>query len=175
MKLYEINDAIETLLSALTVDPETGEIPVDADEIVDRLDELSMERQNVLEYLAKTIINLRADQDAIKAEEKRLKDRRDAMAKREQAIMNVLDRECKGEKTDLGVATVSYRKSETVDFDPDRNNVAHIVLWLAQNSLFDCYKNPDPVLDKTALKKLIKSGTEVPGVTISVHDNCSLK
>lgn len=175
MKLYEINSEIETLLSALTVDPETGEIPVDADDIVNRLDELSMERQNVLEYLAKTIINLRADQDAIKAEEKRLKDRRDAMAKREQAIMNVLDRECKGEKTDLGVATVSYRKSETVDFDPDRNNVCNIVLWLAQNSLFDCYKNPDPVLDKTALKKLIKSGTEVPGVTISVHDNCSLK
>jgi len=175
MKLYEINDAIETLLAALTVDPETGEIPADVDDVVAQLDALSMERTAVLEYLAKEVLNLRADQAAVKAEEARLKERRERMARRETSILNVLDRECAGQKTDLGVATVSYRKSETVEFDTDSHNVSNIALWLAQNNHFDCYRSPDPVLDKAALKKLVKSGVEVPGITIASHVNCSLK
>lgn len=171
MKLYEINDAIETLLSALTVDPETGEVPADIDEIADQLDSLAMERQNVLEYLAKKVLNLRSDIESLKGEINRLTDRKARLDKQAQSIINVLDRECKGEKTDLGVATVSYRKSETVDITDERNAWT----WLLQNQHADCVKCPDPVVDKTALKKLLKSGVSVPGITITQHNNCSLK
>lgn len=173
MKLYEINEALETLLAALTVDEETGEVPADIDDVIAQIDSLTEDRKSILEYLAKEVLNLRAEQTAIKAEETRLKERRERLANREQSIINVLDRECKGEKTDLGVATVSYRQSESVEFNPER--VRYIVKWLAENNHFDCYKNPDPVLDKTALKKLIKTGAEVPGVSIAKHMNCSLK
>ena len=175
MKLYEINSAIDALLNALTIDPETGEAPADIEEIADQLDALAMEKKNVLEYLAKKILNLRSDIDSLKTEIDRLEDRKVHTQKQIDSIMKVLDRECDGEKTDLGVATLSYRKSESVEYDNDKANVCSIALWLAENNHFDCYKDPAPVLDKTALKKLVKSGVEVPGVTLTPHNNCSLK
>ena len=171
MRLYEINAAIETLLGALTVDEETGEVPADADDVIAQINALEMDRRAVLEYLAKEVLNLRADQAAVRTEEKRLKDRRERMAARESAIMNVLDRECGGRKTDLGVATVSYRESETTDITGE----ADAITWLAANGHGDVLKFSDPVIDKTALRALIKSGITVPGACITRHTNCSLR
>ena len=171
MKLYELNDAIETLLSALMVDPETGEIPVDVDDIVEQLDKLSMERTAVLEYLAKEVLNIRADQAAIKAEEARLKERRERMERRETSIMNVLDRECKGQKMDLGVATISYRPSEATEITSE----ADARTWLLAEGHEDCLKWEEPKINKTALKALIKSGVTVPGAEVIKRNNCSLK
>lgn len=171
MKLYEINEAIETLLAALTVDPETGEVPADVDDVIAQLDALSMERTAVLEYLAKEVLNLRADQAAVKAEEARLKERRERMERREESIMNVLDRECAGQKTDLGVATVSYRTSEATEITSE----ADARTWLMAEGHDDCLKFSDPTINKTALKFLIKSGVSVPGAAVTKKVNCSLK
>ena len=171
MKLYEINDSIENLLAALTVDPETGEIPADVDDVIEQLDTLTMERFAVLEYLAKEVLNLRADQAAVKAEESRLKERRERMARREASIMNVLDRECAGQKTDLGVATVSYRTSEATEITSE----ADARTWLLAEGHDECLKFTEPTIDKTALKTLIKSGVRVPGAEVTKRVNCSLK
>ena len=172
MKLYEINDAIETLLNALTVDAETGEIPVSADEIIERLDALSMEKQKVLEYLAKKVLNIRADMDAITKEIDRLEDRRDDCKIHIDSIMRVLDRECHGEKTDLGVATVTYRSSEVTEI-PDEDAA---VKWLMDSDYQDLVRIQRKVsVDKTGVKKLIASGVAVPGVTVTKKQNCSLK
>lgn len=171
MKLYEINEAVETLLSALTVDPETGEVPADADEVIAQLDALAMEKRAVLEYLAKVVLNLRADQAAVKAEEARLKERRERMERREASVMAILDRECAGEKTDLGVATVSYRASEATEITSE----ADARTWLMSEGYDDCLKYAEPTINKTALKKLIKSGVSVPGACVTVRNNCSLK
>jgi hypothetical protein len=170
MKLYEINEAVETLLAALTVDPETGEVPADADEVIAQLDALAMEKRAVLEYLAKVVLNLRADQAAVKAEEARLKERRERMERREASVMAILDRECAGEKTDLGVATVSYRASEATEITSE----ADARTWLMSEGYDDCLKYAEPAINKAALKKLIKSGVAVPGACVTVHNNCSL-
>ncbi len=53
--------------------------------------------------------------DRLEAEEKRLKDRRQRMEKRHENLIAILDRECGGQKTDLGVATLCYRKSTRVE------------------------------------------------------------
>lgn len=171
MKLYEINEAVETLLAALMVDPETGEVPADADEVIEQLDALAMEKRAVLEYLAKVVLNLRADQAAVKAEEARLKERRERMERREASVMAILDRECAGEKTDLGVATVSYRASEATEITSE----ADARTWLMSEGYDDCLKYAEPAINKAALKKLIKSGVSVPGACVTVHNNCSLK
>lgn len=171
MKLYEINDAIESLLAALTVDPETGEVPADVDDVIAQLDALSMERTAVLEYLAKEVLNLRAGQAAVKAEESRLKERRERMERREASIMGVLDRECAGQKTDLVVATVSYRTSEATEVTSE----ADARTWLMAEGHEDCLKFFDPEINKTALKALIKSGVSVPGAAVTKRVNCSLK
>ena len=172
MKLYEINDAIETLLNALTVDAETGEVPVSADEIIEQLDALSMERTKVLEYLAKKVLNIRADMYAISHEIERLEERRDDCKIHIDSIMRVLDRECHGEKTDLGVATVQYRSSEVTEV-PDEDAA---VKWLMDSDYQDLVRIQRKVsVDKTGVKKLIASGVAVPGVVVTKRQNCSLK
>ncbi len=65
MKLYEVNQAIEELIEN-SVDPETGEILMDADELMARLDSLQMERQRILGYLAKLVLNTRSEVNALK-------------------------------------------------------------------------------------------------------------
>ena len=76
MHLYEINSEIALLLQQLEVDPETGEILASSDEIIQQLNALDMERSRILEYLAKVVIETRAEAAALKAEEERLAERR---------------------------------------------------------------------------------------------------
>ncbi len=170
MKLYEINSAIEEILSQL-VDPETGEIVDDSDELMYQLDALEMDRTELLQYLAKEELNLRSEQEQLKAEEQRLKERRERLAKQEARLMAVLERECGGQKTDLGVATVSYRKSESVNVS-DYSAAMH---WLLAHDRDDCLRYKDPEINKADIKKLIKSGTDVPGIELVKGMSCSLK
>ena len=111
MKLYEINEEIRRLLWLLEPDPETGEVPLNEDELLEQLNSLQIERANLLTYLAKVILNLRSEAEMVKAEEVRLKERRQAIERREELIMAVLDRECNGENADFGIAVLRYRAS----------------------------------------------------------------
>lgn len=76
MHLYEINAEIALLLQQLEVDPETGEILASSEDIIRQLDTLGMERSCILEYLAKVVIETRAEANALKIEEERLAERR---------------------------------------------------------------------------------------------------
>ena len=84
MKLYEINAEIEALLELLEPDPETGEIPSNEDEIIDQLNALAMKREDILEYLAKLALDAKASAAAMKAEEKRLHERRQRMESKQE-------------------------------------------------------------------------------------------
>ena len=112
MKLYEVNQAIEGIFDLL-VDPETGELLPD-ENLMLQLEALQMERSRILEYLAKLVLNTRSQVAALKEEEKRLKERRAVLERKENRLMDILDRECHGEKTDCGVATICYRKTTKV-------------------------------------------------------------
>ena len=175
MKLYEINEAILAILDRMGVDPETGEvIEEDGDQSEETWAELSalqMEKNRILEYLAKEVLNTRADQDALKTEEERLKAKRSAKEKREERLMHILDRECDGVKTDLGVATVAYRRSEVLDVQ-DTNEA---IQWLKDHDLERCIKIADPEVRKDEVKRLWKGGKQVPGTALVEKRNCLLK
>ena len=79
MKLYEVNQLIEDLMVQLVPDPETGEIPDNEDELIEQINSLAMKREDILQYLAKLVLNTKASVQALKAEEKRLSDRRKRM------------------------------------------------------------------------------------------------
>ena len=140
MKLYEINAEILRLTDAIEFDEETGEILGDTDELFTQIQSLQMEKKSILEYLAKLVLNIRSEAAAVKTEEQRLKARRDRLSKKEERLMKVLDRECAGEKTDLGVATFSYRKTSHVDV----SDAAKAVRWLKRNKHLDCFRIPVP-------------------------------
>lgn len=171
MKLYEINTEILRLTDQIEFDEETGEILCDIDAIYDAIGALQMEKKSILEYLAKIVLNLRAEAAAVKSEEQRLKERRDRLTKKEERLMKILDRECAGEKTDLGVATFSYRKTSHVDV----SDAAKAIRWLKRNKHLDCFRVPAPEVAKTEVKKLINAGTKVPGCAVVEDYSCSLR
>ena len=160
MKLYEVNQAIEGIFEML-VDPETGEILPD-ENLLMQLDALQMERSRILEYLAKLVLNTKSQIAAIKEEELRLRERRQGYDRKVDKLMAILDRECAGEKTDCGVATVCYRKTTKVDVADSQ--VA--VNWLSKHGHSNCYRILAPEISKTEVKRLLTAGTEVPGLTL---------
>ncbi len=171
MKLYEINEEILRLTDQIDVDEETGEILCDMDAITAGIEALQMERRSILEYLAKLVLNLRSEAAAVKAEETRLRDRRSRLEKKEARLMQILDRECGGEKTDLGVATLNYRRTTRVDV----TDAAKAVSWLKRRKLLDCFRIPAPEVAKTEVKKLLTAGTKVPGCALVEDRSYSLK
>lgn len=171
MKLYEINAEILRLTDQIEVDEETGEILCDMEEITAAMNGLQMEKKSILEYLAKIVLNLRSEESALKVEEQRLKARRERLAKKEERLMSILDRECAGEKTDLGVATFSYRKTSHVDV----SDAAKAIRWLKRNKHLDCFRVPAPEVAKNEVKKLINAGTNVPGCAVVEDYSCTLK
>ena len=171
LKLYEINEQIQALSDAIEFDPETGEILGDAEALCDAINQLQMEKTSILSYLGKLVLNLRSEQSALKVEELRLKNRREKLAKKEERLMYVLNRECNGEKTDLGIATVSYRKTSRVDV----TDSAKAVRWLKRHKFTSCFRVPEPEVAKTEVKKLLNSGTQVPGCALIEDTSCSLR
>lgn len=171
MKLYEVNQEIQRLLLLIEPDPETGEIPDNCDEVLEQLNALTMKRSDILEYLAKVVLDIRSDITALKNEEKRLKDRRTVLEHKEERLMQIIDRECDGQKTDCGVATVSYRKTTRVDI----LDAAKAVRWLKRNKFTDCFRVPEPEVSKANVKKLLQDGKAVPGVTLTQDMSCSLR
>lgn len=169
MKLYEVNQAIEDIFGLL-VDPETGEVIPD-ESLMAQLESLQMERSRILEYLAKLVLNTRSQVSGLKEEEKRLKERRAMLERKDERLMSILDRKCHGEKTDCGVATVCYRKTTKVDVSDN----ATAISWLMENGHPQCYKVPAPEISKSEVKKLLTAGTEVPGVALVQDYSCSLR
>ena len=171
MKLYEVNQTIEDLMRLLEPDPETGEIPANEEEILARIDALEMDRKDILTYLAKLILNIRAGVTGMKAEEKRLKARRQVNENREEHLMRILDRECGGEKTDLGVATLYYRRTSHVEIEDEEA----VIQWAIENNHPECYRIPKPEISKTFVGKLLDEGHEIPGAMKVDGRSCWLK
>ena len=171
MKLYEVNQQLEELLLQLEPDPETGEIPANEEEIIARIHALALKREDILQYLAKVALNTKATVQSMKAEEKRLHDRRQRMEQRQEHLIAILDRECGGKKTDLGVATLCYRKSSRVEFtDEDA-----AFQWLKKNGHEDCYRIPKPEISKLYVGKLLDAGKAVPGAERVSSTSCYLR
>lgn len=170
MKLYEVNAAIQNLLLMLEPDPETGEVAA-TDEIIEQLSSLEMERSAILEYLAKVVLDTRSGIEALKNEEKRLKERRQALEQKDERLMQILDRECAGQKTDCGVATICYRKTTRVEVSDDQSAIE----WLKENGHDNCYKQPAPEVSKSEVKKLLQGGIEIPGLALIQDLSCSLR
>ncbi|MCD8107276.1 MAG: siphovirus Gp157 family protein [Oscillospiraceae bacterium] len=170
MKLYEVNQEIESIFEQM-VDPETGEILEASDELMTQLDSLQMERDRILEYLAKLVLNTRSGATALKEEELRLKKRRETLSKKEERIMDILDRECGGVKTDLGVATLSYRKTEKIEVSDQSTAIE----WFKSKGFSDCLRIPEPEISKSEAKKVIKAGNDIPGIELVSGMSCSLR
>lgn len=169
--LYEINMMITQLADQIEIDEDTGEVLCDLDAIMEQIADLQMKRSDILEYLAKLALNYRAEVASLKGEEERLKKRRSFFEKKEERLLAILDRECAGETTDLGIAKFSYRKTTKVDVI----DAARAIRWLKRKGYKECYRIPEPEVSKNEVKKLLNAGTEVPGTSLVTGKSYSLR
>ena len=169
MKLYEINNRLEELLTQMEPDPETGELPEDCEDIISEILSLQANKAEIHEWLAKEALNARGEMVKIKAEIDRLKKLYTRYANRDERIVNILDRDCP-EDEDYGFAKFQRRKSkktEVTDYDKAFE-------WLSQHSP-DCLKCKPADIDKMKVRKIITDGEPVPGVEIVENITVSLR
>ena len=171
MKLYEVNQQIEDLLNQLEPDPETGEIPSNEDEIIAQINTLALKRDDILQYLAKLALNTKATVQSMKDEEKRLHSRRQRMEQKQERLIAILDRECGGQKTDLGIATLCYRKTSHVEI----TDKGAALFWLKEMGHEDCYRIPEPEISKLYVGRLLDAGEKIDGVERVTGTSCYLK
>lgn len=160
MTLYDINAQLEALLEQ--VDPETGELLCD----MDQLEALSLERDRKLEGLALYIKNRDAEAKAIREEEKALADRRRGLERKAERARDFLARMLAGEKFTTPKVAVSWRKSEAVE-------IGMSFFSTDANERFLRYKDPEP--DKAAIKAALKAGEEITGAELVTNLNMTIK
>ena len=162
MKLYEINGELERL-----IDTETGEIANS-----EAFEQLSMERETKLENIALWIKNLDSDATAIRAEEKALATRRQAMENRAESLEVYLARMLgDGEKFETPRVKLSWRKSSAVAIlIPEADFVRY-----AQGKRDELLNYSEPTINKKAITDAIKAGEEIIGAALVEHQNLQIK
>lgn len=156
MTLYEIVKELRDF--EFEIDEETGEI-LNADE----LDNLQLDRDEKIENICLFIKNLKADIESYKAE-------KDSFAQKEKAAKNKADRLTKYLESMLGGetfksirASVTYRKSESVECED---------IYLVPQEFL---RFKDPELNKSEVKKALKNGEEIRGCHLIEKMNMQIK
>jgi hypothetical protein len=155
MTIYEIDQAILD-----TIDQETGEV-ID----IDRLNALEMERDKKISNVACWIKDLKAEADAIKAEKQALDKRQKAAENKAESLKTWLSGILQGEKFKDSRCSISYRKSERVDFSDSFD----------LNTLPDYMKKVTIEPKKTEIKEFLKGGGEIEGVRIEENTSMTIK
>lgn len=160
--IYELKDQIKACIQLdeeHVVDTEDGEILN-----LQQFEALQMERVQKIEGLACYIKNKLADAEAIYAEIDVLSQRAAIMKKEAERCKSYLAGALYGEKFETPRCKITWRKSEIC-------NVLNI------DAVPDEFKRTKVTVDadKTAIKKAIKAGAEVPGAEVIQKLNMTLK
>jgi len=150
--LFDYDKAIETCMD------EDGNV-IDA-ELKAYLEEY---RDEAIEGIAMGIKEAKAEAEAIKAEEKALAQRRKVRENKASGLTKYLSDYLAGRKFSTPKVAISYRKSEAVE-------IADL------NAVPDEFLAPQPPkVDKVGLKKAVKGGAVIDGVTIVEKQNILIR
>lgn len=162
MSLYELDNKLKACIQL----DEEHVVSVDDGEILNlqQFEALQMERGKKIEGMCCYIKNLMADVVAYEAEEKRMRECRAAKEREAERCKAYLAGALYGEKFETPRCKISWRKSEIC-------NVLNI------DAVPEEYKRTKVTVDadKTAIKKAIKGGAEVPGAEVIQKLNMTLK
>ena len=162
MKLFEIVSEYRNALENLTIDEETGVI-----DGIDAVEALQGDVAEKGESVALYIKELEAFAEDIKAEEKKLKERREQAERKAEYFKTYLTSCLDGaelSKLETARVRVSFRKSVSVDI------VDETALPLEFFKIVE-----DVKIDKTAIKKAINSGVEVSGAVLKNNRSLQIK
>ena len=160
--IYELNASIKACIQY----DEEHVVSVDDGEILNlqQFEALQMERDAKVEGLACYIKNKLADAEAIYAEINVLNYRAETLKKEAERCKAYLAGALYGEKFETPRCKITWRKSEICNV-------------LSMDELPDEYKRTKVTVDadKTAIKKAIKAGMEIPGAEVIQKLNMTLK
>ena len=167
MKLYEIANDYEALIEAI----ESGEIPEEA--IADTLEGIEALLEDKADNIACLIKNLKADVQAMRAEELNLAERRKSKESQIERLTTYLSESLQRvgiPKMETIRNKISFRKSESVLVADEGAFIA----WAMKNR-DDLLTYKDPTINKTAIKKALSSGEEIEGAVIENKLNIQIK
>lgn len=156
--LYEIEQA---LLDC--IDTETGEI-LD----FSAFEQLLMEKDTKIEQMALWVKNLNSDAEAFKKEKEVFADKEKAAKAKVESLKKYLDMVLQGNKFSTPKVQITYRKSVSTEVDNE------FIEWAQKNNC-DLLKIKEPEPNKTAIKELITSGTDVPFARVLENSNIQIK
>lgn len=166
MTLYEINKAIENALEN-SIDLETGEI--DFEKYEAEIEALGIAREEKIKNTALLILNLRAEAKMQEEQEKKFKERKQALQNKEKRILERLQFDLNGETFKCTEVVISYRKSKGVEIT---NDVDFEAFALEHPE----YIKPVKIeANKTAIKEAIAKGVTIPGCKIFEKENMQIK
>lgn len=160
MNLYEINKEIEEAINEC-LDFETGEI-VSPEKLEKLQVELNKKREGVALYIKNTLPEIKAIEDEIKKLTARKKVKINFVEWLKKSLVDDMQKH-NISKFETSKVYISFRKSEALDI----TSIAHIPeIYIIRQQ---------PKIDKTGLKKLIKSGEKIEGVEIIEKQNIQIK
>lgn len=166
MKLYELTKDYMALMQAI----DNEELPEEA--IADTLEAITASIEEKADSIACMLKNLDAECKAIKAEEERLAERRKAKENTAERIKQYLSESLQSaglDKIETARNRITFRKSESVEVDE-----ASFITW-AQKNRDDLLTYSAPKVNKTEIKKALKSGDEIIGAELRIKNNIQIK
>lgn len=167
MRLYEIANEYIELLDMI----ENGDIPEEA--IEDTLESMTFEIEAKVDNIACLLKNIDAEMVAIRAEEKRLAERRKAKEKAYDRLKDYLANTLLRldiKKVETARNMISFRKSESVEI-ADEN----AFLEWASTHRDEFLKYSTPTIDKTLVKQALKADEDIIGATLVTKQNIQIK
>ena len=167
MKLYEIAADYQRLLEAI----DNGDIPEEA--LTDTLESITALLEDKADNIACIIKQLTAEAEAIKAEEDRLKKRRETKLKRAERLTQYLSdtlQQSGRDKVETARNVITFRKTPLkVVFDDEKR----FLLWAAEYA--PALLNIKTSIDRTAVKNAINEGAEIRGAHVESSLNIHIK
>lgn len=162
MKLYEIDQELEIAL-AECIDTETGEIIN-----LDRLNELTLAKEEKVRNIALLILDLRAEEKAYDEQLKKFLALKKSVKNKITSLENYLQLHTEGQTFKFTEVKISYLHSEeTIITDKEAFNK----YWQRHKALGTIEVKPD----KKAIKEAIANGLKVKGVEIVEKKNIQIK
>lgn len=163
MTIFEIDNQIRALLEAAEVNEETGEWLIDEQAI----EELNIAREEKIESICMYYKELSAEAVAIKAEEDKLKKRRESVGKKAEKIEKLISYALNGEKFKTAKVEVKCTTTQKVETNPE------FIEWAMQQDRFLRYKLPE--VDKVELKKALKANEPIPYAALVTSMSMTIK
>lgn len=166
MRLFEITAALQSIVDAV----ENGEIPESA--IADTLESITATLEEKADNTACVIKNMTAEILALRAEERKLAERRRIKENQVERLREYLANallQSGYNKIETARNKISFRKSESVKIDDE----SAFVEWaMKDNDEYLTYK--EPTINKTAIKKALADGKEIKGARMEQKQNLQI-